>query len=151
MTRTSIRHCFCVATSLGLKLRQYKESDILTFRILPVAVLLAGMASGAWARNDPTPPPSGIVIHVFGPNSLMSNILPDGAAGGGAEPAAGSGGAKPAAGGTSMAAGSPSGTAAAQNYPEPTMDQVLHQMFVTGDPNQKPGAALATGRTGTHP
>ncbi len=116
----------------------------MTFRILAVAVLLGGTASGAWARIDPTPPPSGIVIHVFGPNSLMSNILPDGAAGGGAKPAAGNGSAKPAA-------GSPSGTAAAQNYPEPTMDQVLHQMFVTGDPNQKPGAALATGRTGTHP
>jgi hypothetical protein len=84
----------------------------------------------------------------------MSNILPDDAAGG----STGSG-AKPATGAANVAGGavtgttgaSPTGTTADQNYPEPTMDQVLHQMFVTGDPNQKPGAALATGRTGTHP
>jgi hypothetical protein len=105
---------------------------------------LAGTFGAAWARNDPTPPPSGIVIHVFGPDSLMSNVLPNDTAGG-------AGGAKPAAGGTSMAGGSVTGTAAEQNYPEPTMNEVLHQMFVTGDPDQKPGAALATGRTGTHP
>jgi hypothetical protein len=135
---------FLRGTLAWSKAAAVKGVGYLILRIVTAAVLLAGTSGAAWARNDPTPPPSGIVIHVFGPDSLMSNVLPDNAAGGG-------GGAKPATGGTSMAGGSVTGTAADQNYPEPTMNEVLHQMFVTGDPDQKPGADLATGRTGTHP
>jgi hypothetical protein len=47
----------------------------------------------------------------------------------------------PAAAGTvASAAPAPQpATAPAQGYPEPTLGAVLHQMFVTGDPNAGPG------------
>jgi hypothetical protein len=77
----------------------------------------------ALARPDPTPPPSGIVVHIFGPGSVTSNMLPTG--------------------GTSKAPpGSPT------HYTEPSMHDILQKMFVTGDPNQKPGASIPKGRAG---
>ena len=78
-------------------------------------------AGAAQARLNPTPPPSGIVVHLFGQNSVASHILPTG--GGKATPD----------GGTANTA--------------PSTQDILRQMFVTGDPNQKPGAALAKGKT----
>lgn len=89
---------------------------------------LAGLPP-AQARVDPTPPPSGIVVHLFGPDSVMSNVMPAGSA----APAPGVGAAS-------------GGTAPAAAYPEPTLGGVLHQMFVTGDPNDP--TRPSTGKTG---
>ena len=63
----------------------------------------------------PTPKPSGIVIHLFGPDSVTTLCSAD-------EP---------------RPAGPP---------PVPSFGAILHQMFVTGDPTQKPGAAFPKGR-----
>jgi hypothetical protein len=86
-------------------------------------LLLAGCicllaARPALARQDPTPPPSGIVIHLFGQGSVMSNVLPDVSAPG--------------------APPRPATAPQSSGYVEPTMGDVLHQMFVTGDPNDPP-------------
>ncbi|MDE2318935.1 MAG: hypothetical protein KGK02_04465 [Rhodospirillales bacterium] len=84
---------------------------------IPFAVILAGLAAfPALARQDPTPPPSGVVIHMFGPNSVTSQIM---------------------SGTTSNPTGNttPSGTTTSgQAAPEPTFGDIFHQMFVTGDP-----------------
>jgi hypothetical protein len=107
-------------------------------RIL-LAAVLAGFAGQAQAqavgRNAP-PKPSGQVIHLFGPGSVLGNILPTGPASG-----------RPAA----PAGAAPAGAAppaVAQAYQEPTMGDVLHQMFVTGDPNQAKGFPM--GRQNLH-
>lgn len=75
------------------------------------------LGGAAEARPLPEPKPSGIVIHLFGPDSVTTQT--------------------PAGGG----AGKPTSPA-----PDQTFGGILHQMFVTGDPNQKPGAAFAKGR-----
>jgi hypothetical protein len=95
-------------------------------KIKYLAIVLAALASPAAARQDPAPPPSGIVVHLFGPDSLSSHVLPSAP------------GAKPAAGAPAASNGAA--------YPEPSLGDVLHQMFVTGDPDQLPGQALAKGR-----
>jgi len=73
--------------------------------------------SVAQARQDPTPPPSGIVVHLFGPGSITSAVIPETASPG-----------VPAA--------------------EPSTGDILHQMFVTGDPDAKPGSTFPKGRAG---
>ncbi len=95
------------------------------------AVMLVNLAAlPALARQTPTPPPSGVVIHLFGPNSVTSQILP--------------GAAASSPGGTTQ-----TGTAAnAQAAPEPTFGDVFHQMFVTGDPAQDSKPRFAPGRNG---
>ncbi len=85
----------------------------------------------------PNPPPSGIVVHLFGPGSVTSNILPE------ASPS-------PAPAGSPPQAGAPAAQPASDGYVEPSLHDVLHQMFVTGDPDAKPGAALAPGRRGNN-
>jgi hypothetical protein len=40
---------------------------------------------------------------------------------------------------------------AATSYPEPSMHDILHQMFVTGDPNITSREKLAPGRTKDYP
>jgi hypothetical protein len=103
---------------------------------LGLAGILAACAwQPAWARQNPTPPPSGIVVHLFGQDSVMSNILPTGPA----RPA-GPGEVAAAPGeviyqGSGPQAGRVSGQAMESGYVEPSMGDVLHQMFVTGDPN----------------
>ncbi len=117
-----------------------------------LAAILIGLAGPALARPNPQPPPSGIVVHLFGPGSITSNILPtarDFLPGGPAH-GANMAGASAAAGGASIApGGAATGNTGADD--DPTMGQVLHQMFVVGDPNQKPGAAIAPGRAAEHP
>lgn len=81
------------------------------------AIAFVTLGHAAEARPLPEPKPSGVVIHLFGPDSVMTPAP------------AGGGAAKPA------------GPAPDQNF-----GGILHQMFVTGDPNQKPGAAFAKGR-----
>lgn len=93
-------------------------------KLLPLAILAAALpASAALARPTPTPPSSGVVIHLFGANSVSSNFLPSLGGGGKTTPAS-----------TSTAALSLGG--------------VLHQMFVTGDPSVPPTARLSKGKTG---
>lgn len=107
----------------------------LKFRPLTLVLPLAFAGGAGEARPLPTPPPSGIVVHLFGPNSVTSNILPAGNA------AASPAGADGAPAGGSMA--TPGG-----GYAEPSAGQIFHQMFVTGDPNENPQDKLTTGRPG---
>jgi hypothetical protein len=105
--------------------------------------LLLASAGIAQASRDPTPPPSGIVIHLFGPNSVMSNVMPD-LPGETAKPPAAAPGqtAGTASGGT---AGAPTTAAQASGVEtsapstatsnNPSWHDILHQLFVTGDPN----------------
>ncbi len=86
--------------------------------------LLAGQA--ALARDVQPKRGTGPVYHLFGPHSLSTGFLPT----------LGGGGAKP------HEAGAPEGPA----YVEPSTHDVLHEMFVTGDPNAKPGASFPKGR-----
>jgi len=79
-----------------------------------LAAGLTLLAAPAFARQDPTPPPSGIVVHLFGPSGVANKILPAG-----------------------------TGTGAA-----PSTGAILHQMFVTGDPDAVPGQSRPKGRQG---
>ncbi len=79
---------------------------VLRLGLLALACLAAPAAS---ARQNPTPPPSGITIHPFASLGTMP-------------------GGKP--------------------VPVPV---ILHRMFVTGDPDQKPGQALSHGRASAKP
>ena len=78
----------------------------------------AGLPLTAWAGPQPNPPPSGVVVHLFGQDSVMSNILPTSAATALGVPAG------------STATATSGGAAAA----EPTLGDIAHQMFVVGDP-----------------
>jgi hypothetical protein len=99
-----------------------------------VAVILVGLAaSPALARQSPPPPPSGIVVHLFGQNSVMSQIMPT--------PSATAPG-KQTDNGTGQSKGG-----VTQNAAEPTFGGILHQMFVTGDPADKT-PNFAPGRKG---
>ena len=131
---------------------------------LPYALILALPAGLALARPNPTPPPSGIVVHLFGPGSITSGVLPTFMGPAGAPAAAN----RPPAGAAAVGNGTETGaatqpaavpnttqaagqTAAAAAYPEPTMGQVLHQMFVVGDPTLTPAQKMAPGRAAEHP
>ncbi len=87
-------------------------------QVLLAALILTYATRAEAARNTP-PPPSGKVIHLFGPGSVLGDIMPT--APGAASP------------------GAPGAPAPAQNGQEPTMGDVLHQMFITGDPTAGPG------------
>lgn len=102
--------------------------------VLALAFTLAFLPT-AQARLDPEPPPSGIVIHLFGQNSVMSNILPTAPS---AEAATAPGSPPPAP-----------GLAPSANDQQPSMHDILHQMFVTGDPDAPPG--FSHGKTGNNP
>jgi hypothetical protein len=94
---------------------------VITLRALVIPAILGLAAAPALAR-DPQPKPSGIVIHLFGQNSVMSNVLPTGATPTTAP-------AQPAAPpGASASASAPQPV-----YVEPTTGEILHQMFITGD------------------
>lgn len=114
--------------------------------VLPAVLGLVLAAGAADAREPPNPPPSGIVIHLFGPGSLTANLLP--AAGakplGNTAPAAN---AQPALSGAAAGGNSaqPNTSAAA---PSPGVTDILHQMFVTGDPSLKPGTSFSHGKAG---
>ncbi len=105
---------------------------------VPVAVMLLLTAPAARARQNPEPPPSGIVVHLFGPGSVTSNILPT-------VPGASALGAS-ALGASAPGASTPG--AAAPGYVELSAGEVLHQMFVTGDPDEPATAKLPKGRPG---
>jgi hypothetical protein len=102
----------------------------LKINILSTAILASLWALPALARPDPIPPPSGIVVHLFGPGSVTSNILPTGNAP------------------NAQAGSTPNAQGGSTHYVEPSTHDILHQMFVTGDPDQKPGANIPKGRAG---
>ncbi len=122
------------------------RSGLMQRSLLAVFLVLATGPAWAAGRNAP-PPPSGIVVHLFGPNGVWSNIMPSGPApSSGAVPAgtvsaAASAAAPPAAppASGSVAPASAGAPAASAAYPEPTLGSVLHQMFITGDPDRGPG------------
>jgi hypothetical protein len=90
------------------------------------ALFFSLAATPAGAHQPPTPPPSGVVVHLFGPGSVAANLLP-------AAPAASSGTANP-------------GAPAASD--SPGWGDIAHQMFVTGNPAQEGAAGLSKGKTG---
>lgn len=99
-----------------------------------LACLASLIALPAMADRNPQPKPSGITIHLFGPNLITtSNPSSDSSASG--EAASGQGAGQSA---------TINGTSAAQ--PEPTMSEVLHEMFVTGDPADKGKAQFPRGK-----
>lgn len=122
-------------------------------RILLAVFLVLGAGPALASGRNPQLPSSGIVVHLFGPEGVWSNALPT------VSPPANSTG--PAAGAPAAgapAAGAPAGAAAADDtvagspappgaatptapaaYPEPSLGTVLHQMFITGDPDRGPG------------
>ncbi|MDD2706017.1 MAG: hypothetical protein PHU07_11905 [Acidocella sp.] len=115
-----------------------------------VLAALGSLAAGAaFARQYPSEPPSGTVIHLFGPNSLTSHILPTAPAASGTAPAGAAGTAhgtaSPAA--PAAAGGSPAAAGGGTSSDMSTSD-ILHEMFVTGDPNQPDSAKLSKGRPG---
>ena len=115
---------------------------LLTAALASGLATLGLAAAPAYARIEPTPPPSGIVYHLFGPDSITSHILPSGPS----APAT-PGGAAPAAAGTASTGAQPASTTAPAS-PAPSWGDVAHQMFVTGDPAQEGAAALPKGKAG---
>lgn len=109
-------------------------------RILPATVFALGFAAApAFARQPPPAPPSGIVVHLFGPNSLSSHILPSAAE---AMPAGSATGSAPASGQTAAQGSTP----AAGTSSSPSWGDVAHAMFVTGDPAEEGAAVLPKGK-----
>jgi hypothetical protein len=111
-------------------------------RTLSTVLTLGLAAAPAYARQPPPAPPSGIVVHLFGPDSLSSHILPSAAE---AMPAGrATTGSTPASGQTAA-----QGTNAASTPSGPTWGDVAHQMFVTGDPAEEGAAVLPKGKAAT--
>lgn len=90
-------------------------------KFLVLAALGSLVASLALARQPPAPTPSGLVIHLFGPNSLSSNVLP------------------------TPAASAPQ--TAKDPAPSTTGKNILHEMFVTGD-TESAAKKLSKGKPG---
>jgi hypothetical protein len=110
-------------------------------KISILAMVLAVQTQTALASRNPQPPPSGVVVHLFGPDSVLGNMAPAAPAG----PVSGVARAVP------TGAAQPPGGGAAAHPGDPSMHDILRQMFVTGNPDQKPGAMLATGRAADRP
>lgn len=95
-------------------------------------LMLAGLASlialPALADKNPQPKASGIVIHLFGPEMITSSGTT----------------AKPPA-----AAATAADTAPA-TPPAPSLGQVMHEMFVTGDPAQDSTPHFPRGRAASN-
>ncbi|WP_298215477.1 hypothetical protein [Acidocella sp.] len=100
---------------------------------LPIAFLASLAAFPALARPDPTPPPSGIVVHLFGPDAGVAKPSPSAPS------------APNAAAPQGPAASAPQASPAT---PEPSIGDILHEMFVTGDPAQEAKPRFAPGRAG---
>jgi len=98
-----------------------REEQNLKIRLLSIVFVGLAASGAAYARPDPKPPSSGVVIHLFGPGSVTSGVLPVGVA----------------------ATKTPGGA-----YVEPSTSDILRQMFVTGDPNETPGKAFSRGKAG---
>lgn len=110
--------------------------------LLPTALATLLAATPALARNELKPQPSNIVVHLFGPDSVTSHILPTGPA----HPAPA--GNSPTAPGQPAAAGTASQPAS--DAPTMTWGEIAHNMFVTGDPSTQGAAVLPKGRSSEH-
>ena len=117
------------------------DFDLKRFSLVLLAATMLP-AGGAIARQDPVVQPSGEVIHLFGPNSVFNNLMPS-PAGGGAAPAANNTATPGASAPTNAIAGTPA--SASSNG-----GGLLHEMFVTGDPNVPASERLSKGRPGAH-
>jgi hypothetical protein len=113
-------------------------------RVLLAGFLVLDASAALAAPRTAPPPPSGVVVHLFGPQGVWADLAPV-VGGTPAAPMAAAQGAAVASTAASAPA-SPAPAAAPASYPEPTLGAVLHQMFVTGDPNAGPG--FAQGRKG---
>jgi hypothetical protein len=126
-------------------------------RVLLAGFLAFGASAALAAPRTAAPPPSGVVVHLFGPQGVWADLAPvvGGTPAAAAAPAPVGAPATVAPGTTVASAAAPapvSGPPApapaptAASYPEPTLGAILHQMFVTGDPDAGPG--FAQGRKG---
>ncbi|GAN79380.1 hypothetical protein SAMN02746095_00376 [Acidocella aminolytica 101 = DSM 11237] len=98
-------------------------------KILTAAALGCLLAGPTWARQDPKPKPSGIVIHLFGPAETSTpNVTTNGKG----------------------QIATDTSSASDQSGQNPSWGDVLHQMFVTGDPAQDSKPSFPTGRQGSH-
>jgi len=116
-------------------------------KISILAMILAVQAQTALASRNPQPPPSGIVVHLFGPDSVLGNMAPATPA----RPVSSVAGAVPTGAAHDGAVVSAPGGSVAADPSDPSIHDILRQMFVTGNPDQKPGAMLATGRAADRP
>jgi len=100
-------------------------------RFLLAALFVFGAAPALASGRNPQLPTSGTVIHLFGPEAgiPVPTTPRPASAPGAAKPANG----VPATGISAVPAATPS------DYPEPRLGTILHQMFVTGDPNRGSG------------
>jgi hypothetical protein len=106
-----------------------------------IATILLLTSSGiAQATRNPTPPPSGVVVHLFGPNSIMSDVAPVLPGESRAHATVSGAPGQPATGQNALPANG------VETSDDPSWHDILHQMFIVGDPNDpnKP----ATGRPG---
>jgi hypothetical protein len=105
----------------------------LKFNLLLAAVLVAAAPVALGAPRNAPPPPSGMVIHLFGPDA--GRLEPAAPAGPGEPPPP----AAPAAPGATPPGAAPTGAAPAASpaYPQPTLGAALRQLFVTGDPDAR--------------
>lgn len=97
--------------------------------LLIAAALFLAPAGIAEAERNPTPPPSGIVVHLFGPNSIMSDVVPDLP---GETPSHATPGQAAASGQNASSAASGDSV---NTSTDPSWGAIAHQMFVVGDPN----------------
>jgi hypothetical protein len=103
------------------------------YRITTVAALFLASAGIAHATRNPTPPPSGVVIHLFGPNGILSNATSHLPGESPAPPAPGQNpGSPPGAASSASTAGSNNSMSTSD---DPSWGSIFHQMFVVGDPS----------------
>jgi hypothetical protein len=124
-------------------------------RILLAAFLILAAGPALASGRNAQLPSSGVVIHLFGPDGVWSNVLPTAPAPSNAPAGAAPSAASPAntqaaalssndaASGVTAPIGAATPAPAAA-YPEPTLGTVLHQMFITGDPDR--GSGFSPGR-----
>lgn len=127
-------------------------------KTIMVACLASLIALPAMADRNPPPSPSGVTIHLFGPQLITttnsSGAAPSSSSGQAASAPQGTNGGStqyvtingasaplsPSNGSPVRASSTSSASEPAANVnaqPEPTWGELLHQMFVTGAPGQK--------------
>lgn len=118
-------------------------------KTLTLACLASLIALPAMAERNPPPKPSGVTIHLFGPEFITGTGSAPASSSGGAPatPSSGDQGVTMNGSPAPLPAGSASSKSASGDssasgplmppaQPEPTLSQVLHEMFVTGAPGQ---------------
>lgn len=118
-------------------------------KLILCTALVGLIALPAMAEKNPQPKPSGITIHLFGPELITTSNSS-------ANPSSPAAPSLPNAvknsGGFAQSPASPSQPQpAATTYSEPSLGQVLHEMFVTGDPAQDGKPSFSKGRQASSP